>query len=163
MPNFITNGIAAADLGNTSATPLFALGTTAHTNDGGTVEYVQAASEISQYAAVVIFEGFTVRMAETSIVNDAGSGKKIGFAQVSIASGYYGWVHRQGKVIANLADDCADNVPLFTTATAGVLDDATVSNCLVLGVYLPVTASLATALTVIAALPACVTPYTNPA
>jgi hypothetical protein len=160
---FITDGKIGVDLTRVASTPAFALGTMAVGSDGTVFEYCRARSEISQYAAVVIFEGNSVRMAETSIVADAGGGKKIGFAQVSIASAFYGWVARQGKVVCNLADDCADNLPLFTTATAGYLDDATVSNCLVLGVYLPVTASLATALTVIAGLPAVVTPYTNPA
>jgi len=160
---FVVDGKIGVDLTKTTSVAQFSLGTLVHTNDGGMYEYCQAASEVSTGAAVVIFEGNTVRMAETSIVNDAGTGKKIGFAQVSIASAYYGWVARMGKVLCNLADDCADNVPLFTTATAGVLDDATVSNCLVAGVYLPVTASIATVLTVIAAFPAAVLPYTNPA
>ena len=162
MP-FVTDGKAGIDLTRTSTTPEFALGTVVMTDLGGMAEYVQALSEISTYAAVAIFQGFTARMLETSIAADAGESKKVGFAQVSIASAYYGWVHRMGKLICNLSDDCADNVPLFTTATAGYLDDATVSNCLVLGVYLPITASLATALSVVAALPAAVVPYTNPA
>jgi hypothetical protein len=160
---FVTDGKIGVDLTRTGSTPQFQLGTMVVTSDGGLYEYCRARSEISAFAAVVIFEGSSIRMAETSIVQDAGFGKKIGFAQVSIASAFYGWVARQGKVICNLADDCADNLPLFTTATAGYLDDATVSNCLVLGVYLPVTASLATALTVLAATPAVVVPYTNPA
>ena len=41
---------------------------------------------------------------------------------------------RQGVFVGRFSDDCADQVPLFTTATAGELDDATVSNCLVAGV-----------------------------
>lgn len=162
MP-FVTDGHIGVDLTQVTSVPQFALGTIVHTDQGGVYEYCRARSEISQYAAVVIFEGNSIRMAETSIVDQGGTGRKIGFAQVSIASAFYGWVGRQGKLVANLADDCADNVPLFSTATAGVLDDATVSNCLVLGVYLPTTASLATALTVIAACPPVVVPYTNPA
>lgn len=139
------------------------LGTMVVTDQGGMAEYCYAMSELSQYAAVLIYEQFTAQMVTTTLAQDAGSGKKIGFAQVSVPSAYYGWIHRQGVVVVNLADDCADNLPLFTTATSGVLDDATVSNCLVLGVILPVTASLATALTCIAGLPAIVAPYTNPA
>lgn len=160
---FVVDGKIGVDLTKTTTVAQYSLGTVVHTTDGGMYEYCRARSEVSQYAAVAIFEGSSIRMAETSILNDAGSTKKVGFAQVSIASGYYGWVARQGKVICALLDDCADNVPLFTTTTAGSLDDATVSNCLVLGVYLPVTASLATALTVLANLPATVAPYTNPA
>lgn len=160
---FVVDGKIGVDLTKTTTVAQYAAGTVVHTTDGGMYEYCRARSEVSQYAAVAIFEGNSIRMTETSIVQDAGFAKKVGFAQVSIASGYYGWVARMGKVVCNLSDDCADNVPLFTTATAGYLDDATISNCLVLGVYLPVTASIATALTVLANLPASVTPYTNPA
>lgn len=160
---FVVDGKIGVDLTKTTSVAQYSLGTIVHTNDGGMYEYCQALSEISTGAAVAIFEGNTARMCETSIVQDAGTSKKIGFAQVSIASAFYGWVGRQGKLLCNLLDDCADNVPLFSTTTAGHLDDATVSNCLVAGVYLPVTASLQTILTVVAAFPAAVLPYTNPA
>jgi hypothetical protein len=161
--SFVVDGKIGVDLEKATSVAQYAMGTVVHTNDGGMYEYCRARSEVSQFAAVAIFEGNSIRMLETSIAADAGSAKKVGFAQVSIASGYYGWVARMGKVKCALLDDCADNVPLFTTTTAGSLDDATISNCLVLGTYLPVTASIATALTVLANLPASVTPYTNPA
>ncbi len=155
----VTPGLTQTD--NTARVPL---GTIVHTDNGGVAEYVYAISELSQYAACIVFDGFTAQMATTTLANDAGAGsKKIGCPQASIASAYYGWVMRQGVFLMRLSDDCADNVPLFTTATAGELDDATVSNCLVAGVYLNTTASLATALTVYASLPMAVVPYTNPA
>lgn len=162
MP-IITSPIVTPALTQVDTTARVPLGTIVLTDNGGMAEYCYAISELSQYAAVVIYEQFTAQMITTTLAQDAGSGKKVGFAQTSVPSAYYGWVHRQGVVLVNLADDCADNLPLFTTATAGVLDDATVSNCLVLGVILPVTASLATALTCIAGCPAIVAPYTNPA
>jgi hypothetical protein len=62
-----------------------------------------------------------------------------------------------GVVRVNLLTLCAPNVPLFTTATAGCLDDATVSGNgvgLVVGVTnAGSTASGTTALTCIAAYP----------
>jgi hypothetical protein len=159
----ITSPIVTPSLTDTHTTAKIPLGTTVFTSEGGMAEYCYALSTLSQYAAVLIYPDFTAEMLTTTLAQDAGSGKKVGFPQVSIASTYYGWVHRMGKVTVRLADDCADNLPLFTTATAGELDDATVSNCLVLGVILPVTASLATALACIAGVPAIVAPYTNPA
>lgn len=163
MP-IITSPIVTPGLTQVDTVARIPVGTMAFTDNGGIAEYCgPALSELSQYSAVLIYEQFTTQMVTTTLANDAGSGRKLGFAQVSIPSAYYGWIHRQGVVVVNLADDCADNLPLFTTATAGVLDDATVSNCLVLGLILPVTASLATALTCIAGLPAVVAPYTNPA
>lgn len=154
----ITPGLAA-----TSATPGITLGTIVHTDMGGVAEYGYAISTISQYAFCVIYDGGSAEMATTTLAADAGSSKKIGCPQASIASAYYGWFMRQGTFIGRFSDDCADQVPLFTTATAGELDDATVSNCLVAGVYLNTTESLATALTCYAATPMYVHPYTNPA
>lgn len=140
------------------------LGTIVFTDCGGIAEYIQAISELSQYAFVYINDGFGAQMLTTTLANDGGAGaKKVGCPQASIASAYYGWAMRQGVFVGRFSDDCADNVPLFTTATAGELDDATASNCLVQGVYLNTTASLATALTCYAASPMVVVPYTNPA
>ena len=84
--------------------------------------------------------------------NSANS-KAVGFAQVSIASAYYGWVQLGGKVNVNLAANCAPNVPLYTTATAGVLDDAVVSGCGVFGLVATTSISNATAVTCIAGYP----------
>jgi hypothetical protein len=140
------------------------LGLMVHTDCGGVAEYVYAISELSQYAFCIIFDGGTAQMATTTLANDGSAGsKKIGCPQASIASAWYGWAMRQGVFVGRFSDDCADQVPLFTTATAGELDDATVSNCLVAGVYLNTTASLATALTCYASTPMYVHPYTNPA
>jgi len=162
----INSGLIGANLTAYSTTAQYALGTTVNANDGSVYQYVQASENISQYGVVAIYgKTQTVRLLETSIANAAGvlNARAVGFAQTSIASAAYGWVARMGKVIFQVADDCAAGVRLFTTATAGVLDDATVSECLVTGVQLVTTSSLATAMTGYAACPAFVGMYTNPA
>jgi hypothetical protein len=159
----IISPIVTPPLTDSSATAKLPLGTIVHIDMGGVAEYIVTDAGISAYCAVLIYEQGTAAPLTTTLANDAGSGKKVGCVQTSIASAYYGWAMRQGTFLMRLSDDCADNVPLFTTANAGELDDATVSNCLVAGVYLPTTASLATALTVVAATPMYVHPYTNPA
>jgi hypothetical protein len=138
------------DLARTDATPKFAKGTRVQTTDGGSAVYVQAASEISTFAAVGFVTPNSVQMLTTTL---GATVKKIGFAQTSIASAYYGWVHEDGNVKVNLAANCDDAVPLFTTATAGVLDDATVSAGFVNGIVSTVTISNATAVTCIAGFP----------
>jgi hypothetical protein len=148
MPTFITSPILGANLADTSSTPSHATGTRAYTSDGGMAVYVKALSEISTFAAVSIYADQTAQMLTTTT---SASTKRVGFAQTSIASGYYGWVQTAGVVKVNLAANCDDNVPLYTTATAGVLDDAVVSTGLVLGVTSTVTISNATAVTCIAA------------
>jgi hypothetical protein len=147
MPTFVTSPTVGASLFDVTSTPTVATGTRVYTSDGGTATYVQALSEISTFAAVAIFADQKAQMLTTTT---AATCKRIGFAQTSIASGYYGWVQTSGVVKVNLAANCDDNVPLYTTATAGVLDDAVVSQGLVLGVTNTVTISNATAVTCIA-------------
>jgi hypothetical protein len=87
---------------------------------------------------------------------NAADSKRFAVAQVSIASGSFGWVQSGGVMRVNLAASCNPAVPLFTTATAGVLDDATVSGGgvgLVAGIVATATASGATAITCVAGFP----------
>jgi len=148
MPTFVTSPTLGASLTDVTSTATVAVGTRVYTSDGGTATYVRALSEISTFAAVAIFADQTAQMLTTT---NSATSKRVGFAQTSIASGYYGWVQTAGVVKVNLAANCDDNVPLYTTATAGVLDDAVVSTGLVLGVTNTVTISNATAVTCIAA------------
>ena len=147
MP-IIISSITTPALDDTSPTAKIAKGTKVDLNDGGEAIYVQALSEISTFAAVAIYADQTAQMLTTT---NSATTKRVGFAQTSIASGYYGWVQTSGVVKVNLAANCDDNVPLYTTATAGVLDDAVVSTGLILGVTSTVTISNATAVTCIAA------------
>jgi len=139
-------------------------GTTVALDDGGVAVYVQAGSEIAQFEAVAIRVDQTVISLTTAAVAEGtGSTKQVGFAQTSIASGNYGWVQTSGRPKVKLAANCADQVILFTTATAGVLDDATVSASLIAGVVSKTTISNATAITVIVPHGAYVHPFVNPA
>jgi hypothetical protein len=128
----------------------FTPGTVVNLDDGGQAMYVRALSEISQFAAVLIDASQRAQMATTTL---AVANKRVGFAQISIASAFYGWVQIGGCPKVNLAANCAPSVPLYTTATAGVLDDATVSAGMVAGTVAKNTISNATAVTVVAAYP----------
>lgn len=110
--------------------------------------YIQAASAIAQYSVVGITGTNTAVPLTTTNVNDTSNVGALGVAQVSIASSSYGWVALEGNnVLCNLAANCADNVKLFTTATGGVLDDATVTNAYIAGVRALTSISNATAVT----------------
>jgi len=144
----IVNGFAYPALGSTDSTAALNTGTVVTLDDGGMAVYVQAASAISQYNAVAIPNTNIALNATTARVADT---KRVGFAQVSIASGYYGWVHLGGKVRVNVSASCLPAVALYTTSTEGRLDDATVSGALVAGVVTEVTASATSAMTAVAA------------
>jgi len=134
----------------TDSSPSFALGTTVNLSDGGQAVYVRAASTVATYAAVSVLVDNTVVPLTTT--NSAAS-KAVGFAQASIASAYYGWVQLGGKPRVSVLVGCQPNVPLFTTATAGSLDDATVTGGLVAGLVATTSAASASAVTCIAGYP----------
>ncbi len=145
-----TSNLIGVSLGYTDTSASFKLGTTVNLDDGGQAVYVQAASAVSQYDAVSVRGDNTVVPVTTT--NSANS-KVVGFAQVSIAAASYGWVQIGGKPVVKLAASCLPAVPLYTTATAGTLDDAVVSGGLVAGIVALTTASGATALTCVAGYP----------
>ena len=150
MPTFSVSNSIGVTLTNVDTTSQFTTGTVVNTSDGGQAIYVQALSEISTYAAVAVYDTQKAQMLTTTL---AATCKRVGFAQTSIASGYYGWVQLGGKVLVNLAANAAPSVPLYTTATAGVLDDAVVSGGIVFGLVATTSISNATAVTCIAGYP----------
>lgn len=144
----IVNGFAYPALTDTQTDAVLNVGTVVNLDDGGMAVYVKAASAISQYNAVCIPNTNIATNATTARV---AATKRVGFAQVSIASGSYGWVHLGGKVRVNVSASCLPAVALYTTSTEGVLDDATVSGALVAGVVTELTASATSAMTAVAA------------
>ena len=147
MPTII-NGFAYPALTDTQTSASVNVGTLVNLDDGGQAVYVQAASEISQYNAVCIPATNVATNATTARVANT---KRVGFAQVSIASGSYGWVQLGGKVRVNVSASCLPGVALYTTTTEGRLDDATVSGAMVAGVVTELTASATSAMTAVAA------------
>jgi hypothetical protein len=150
MPTFSVSNTAGVTLTNVDATSQFTTGTVVNTSDGGQAVYVQALSEISTYAAVAVYDTQKAQMMTTTL---AATCKRIGFAQTSIASGYYGWVQLGGKVVVNLGTNAGSNVPLYTTSTPGVLNSTVVSGGAVFGLVATTSISNATAVTCIAGYP----------
>ncbi len=130
------------------------------TTTTGVFEYVQVLSAISTWNAVAIDAG---SLASNLTSTNALLIRRVGVAQISIAISCYGWVQRTGDMRVNVAQLCQDFVPLFTTSTPGVLDDATVSECLVLGINLVTSTTTASAMTAIGASPLQIFPFANPA
>ena len=98
------------------------LGERTAASDSSEWVYVQAGGAITQYDAVAIDENFQA-VALTSAL--ALAGHNIGFAQVAFADNAFGWVatHAAGNITCRYAGSCAKDVQLYTSATAGVLDD----------------------------------------
>lgn len=104
----------------------YTLGTVAAASDGNTYIFVQASAAVARYAAAFI--NTTFQMSElTKAVAAANSGRPV-FPQVAFAQYDFGWAVLHGSSFrVKFADSCAKNVMLFTTDTAGVVDDATAS------------------------------------
>jgi len=100
----------------------FPLGMKVSTTDGGEAMFVHASGAITQYDCVGIDEDFEAAAMLKAIADD---GHFVGFAQVAFADNDFGWVHTKGSnITCRLAASCAADSALYTTATAGVLDDS---------------------------------------
>ena len=96
---------------------------------------MQAGAAITQYYTVAIDEDFQIVHLTTAL---AAAGHNIGFAQNAFADNDFGWVciHAPGNITIRAAASCAADVQLYTTATAGVLDDTSAGVNLIRGVVL---------------------------
>lgn len=155
---YITSGIIGVSLTTTTAGTTtdgadakFTLGQRASGSDNTEWVYVQASGAITQYDAVGIDENFQAAALTTAIADD---GWQIGFAQVAFADNEFGWVCSRGaNISARVAASCAADVALYTTATAGVLDDASTSQTKIDGVVAVTAVTAAAATEVIATYP----------
>jgi hypothetical protein len=64
----------------------------------------------------------------------ADQGCMFGVAVTAITATYYGWVLVSGPAYVTLKNSCLPNVPLYTTATAGMLDDTSASQTRIYGI-----------------------------
>lgn len=123
---------------------IFSLGHRVAGTDNSEWVYVQAGGAITQYDAVAIDENYQA-VALTSAL--ALAGHMIGFAQVAFSDNDLGWVALEGSnITARIAGSCAADVQLYTSATAGVLDD-TSAGVLIRGVVAVTTNSTTAAST----------------
>lgn len=152
---YSTGGKLGVDFTGTEATTAnqaFKIGEQASGSDGADYVYGRAAAAVvaSDVVSILVDGTFTPITTATASVGSA-----LGFAQTAIASGSFGWVALRGPNLqVNVLANCAPSVMLFTTSTAGHLDDATVTLGLVAGVMTQAAAtSNATAHTAICAYP----------
>lgn len=134
VPDTETIGATVVNTGNAVTVPL---GTTVALDDGGAAMWIQAASAIPAFNAVII--GATHRasnMSTTNVAVTTGLSKQIGWAQISIAVSAQGWVHTAGRVIGQVASTTHDNGVLFTHATVGLVSNITISAAMVAGVVM---------------------------
>jgi hypothetical protein len=153
MASFPTSGRAGISLTTTYAsgtTPPFSTGLMTDLSDGGQAIFVRATSTIAQYDACIVINTSSAVGASIGAVpvttTNALTSQRLAFAQVAITSGDYGWLYTRGNNLrVNTLIACQPAVPLYTTSTAGSLDDTTVTAGYCLGVVLMSSATSASA------------------
>lgn len=127
MTGFAMGGQPTSPMSSTELTQGkgFAVGDTYADGTGNEWMFVRSAAAITAYDCVHINASYDASPITDALAKVAGF---IGFAQAAFtASNYYGFVMTRGLPTVRLAASTADDVPLYTTNTAGVLSDATAS------------------------------------
>jgi len=130
MPNthFATGGLIGSRLTDTTTTAEFKLGQRITGTDGTEWVYCVSSGAITQYQAVGINEDFDTYALTTALAPQSDS---VGFAQNAFAALDYGWIAVRGTNIkVRTKASAAADTQLWTTASAGVLDDATAASAL---------------------------------
>lgn len=127
-----TSAIIGTNFLATSSTAEFSVGTRAFGTDASEWVYVKATTALTQYDAAAIDEDYNAAPLTKAL---ADAGHRIGWAQVAFPVNYFGWLCLSGSVMkGRVAASCAADVALYTTATAGVLDDDATSQTKVNGI-----------------------------
>lgn len=129
--------------------PPFELGQNVAGNDGSSWIFLRASTTISQYDAVGIDPATFYGNPLSSTM--AAAGYAIAWPQVAVNASDYFWAALQGRgggyFSIRVASSCAAGVALYTTTTAGVLDDsATATQVLIEGVVIVTTQASTTGL-----------------
>lgn len=140
--------LAGANTDVSTADPRFSVGTTADGENGSKWMYVKASTTITQYDFVGVDEDYMANPLSSTM---AAAGYVIGASQIGLSdlTAPYFWLCLQGRgnVNVRVASSCAADVALYTTTTAGVLDDsATATQSLVEGVVIVTTQASTTGL-----------------
>ena len=121
----------------------FSVGTRGEDYNGKQYVFCQVNSAVAAYDIVHIPSDTFVAAGLTTSVSAAS--EALGVAQYALASGDYGWIQIYGACKLKVLGSCAKSVTLYSTTTAGSLDDATASNYEVGGVQILSTNPSATA------------------
>lgn len=148
---YVTNGTIGTKLASTTVDPEFEVGAKATGSDGTEWVYVQANGAITAYDYVCIDEDYQAASGTKALVD---AGHRLGFAQVAFTDNYYGWVALSGSNISvRVRASCQPDTTLYTSATAGLLDDTATGHTRIDGVVITSTASTTSAKEMIATYP----------
>lgn len=127
--------------------PEFSLTGRASLSDGGEAMYIKAGAAITA-GDVLLIDSLGSAVGVTTLLTDADTAtahKYIGVAHTTLASGQHGWACTRGIPTAGIrvAASCKKGSPLYTTTTAGELDDVSTSSHLISGIQITTTVTSA--------------------
>lgn len=130
----VRDGTLGIDVTLLDDTPRFQLGQQEWV-DGTQYVYVKATGTRVQYNVSIIDSSFNLL---AGIATATIQPTMLGVPQITgFVDGKYGWVAREGAITINVIANCAANVRLNTTSTAGSLDDDNTNGAgIVGGLYL---------------------------
>lgn len=105
----------------------FRLGARREDHAGNAWVFVKASAACAIYDVLTIKDGYVTTPITAAT---AKTPMEVGFAQVAFAADAYGWVMTNGRPTINVLVDAAVDKPLYTSGTAGKLDDATTSQAI---------------------------------
>jgi hypothetical protein len=121
MATHTTTGIIGVDLDAVSTDLVWTLGQIECASDGTEYMYVRADEALTQYSIVKIDDDHECSELTTAISGSEPT--RCGVAQVAFADLEYGWVAISGSFSVRVLASCGADVKLYTTTTAGALDD----------------------------------------
>ena len=136
----INGAYSATDLANQGNG--FGLGDRYVDASGNEYVFVQASGAVAQFDAVHIGSTY-VAQALSKALGD--TGMPIGVACGTLTSASFGWAQIKGTGTVNVLSTCSASTALFTSGTAGKLDDTTTSQVKVAGIVLNANATTAAA------------------
>ena len=125
-----------ADTDNTHETAQFAVGSRTADSQGNEFVYAQASGAISaSYAAIIEGANFQAKVLTKTLL-DANEAAPIGWPQVAVADDEYAWFQTDGAADIRVNASAGAKSELYTTSTAGQLDDSAGSQTKILRVRL---------------------------
>jgi hypothetical protein len=111
---------------------------------GGRWVFAQGSGTIAAYDVVAINSSGVAQAATSALAKAAVS---LAVAPVAVTSASYAWFQTKGNCVVNVLSTCSSGVALYTSGTAGKLDDTTTSqvNILSIATLADVTAATSTA------------------
>ena len=118
------------------------------TQDGRAIYAKAASNMVPGHLVKVAPSSATATLSAVATLQSTGTINTAGVwavAQATVSANNYGWFYTEGRrdCVVKVAAGCQPNVPLYTTATAGVVDDATVSTAGLMNIRILTSASAA--------------------